>query len=604
MYAHILGQRKHKKGSMDNQKLENLLNLALDTPLAQREKSENLNVGYEETTRSWELIVKYNGDLLPLSAAGIGVEELIFGYAILNVPEALIDTVAALPQIEYVEKPKRLFFAVTEGKAASCILPVTIREPYLDGSGVLVAVIDSGIDYTNLHFRNADGSSRILYLWDQTIPPDESLDRYPPEGFLLGTEFDKAQIDRALAASPAERYRLLPSVDVSGHGTAVAGIAAGSNRDGYGGVAPASGLLVVKLGLAGSSSFPRTTELMRALTYAVKKAQELNMPLSVNLSFGNTYGAHDGTSLLERFLDNISEVGRTVISVGSGNEGAAAGHVQGVIAGGVGNTETIELSVAAYETSLSVQFWKHYVDSYRIRLRSPGGEEEELPIDGFGSRTLRMEGTTVLVYIGEPTPYAVNQEIYFDLLPDASYLTPGVWSFAVETLKSTAGQYYFYLPSAGVRGTDTRFFAPSPQVTLTIPSTAGKVITVGAYDVTYDAYADFSGRGYTYPERSLGLLAAGAVKPDLAAPGVGIIAPDTYGGYAAFTGTSFATPFVAGSAALLMEWGIVRGNDPFLYGEKVKAYLRKGARPLRGETVYPNERVGFGGLCLRDSLPT
>ena len=173
----------------------------------------------------------------------------------------------------------------------------------------------------------------------------------------------------------------------------------------------------------------------------------------------------------------------------------------------------------------------------------------------------------------------------------------------VETLQSTAGQYYFYLPSAGVRGTDTRFFAPSPQVTLTIPSTAGKVITVGAYDVTYDAYADFSGRGYTYPERNLGLLAAGAVKPDLAAPGVGIIAPDTYGGYAAFTGTSFATPFVAGAAALLMEWGIVRGNDPFLYGEKVKAYLRKGARPLRGETVYPNERVGFGALCLRDSLP-
>lgn len=129
---------------MDNQKLENLLNLAIETPLAQREKSLNLNVGYEETGRSWEVIVKYNGDLSGLPAQGIGVEELIAGYAILSVPEELVDAVAALPQIEYVEKPKRLFFAVAEGKEASCITPVTVRPPYLAGNGVLVAVIDSG----------------------------------------------------------------------------------------------------------------------------------------------------------------------------------------------------------------------------------------------------------------------------------------------------------------------------------------------------------------------------------------------------------------------------------------------------------------------------
>ncbi len=583
----------------DNQKIENLLNLALEVTEGTREKSLNLNVGYESGGR-WELIVKYNGDLSGLDEKGVVTEELIAGYAILTVPETLVDEIAALPQIEYVEKPKRLFFA-QDGKSASCIPQVTLREPYLSGRGVLTAIIDSGIDYTSRHFQTADGSTRILYLWDQTAAPDEAAGRRPPEGFALGTEFDREQINRALRASdPAERYELVPSVDVSGHGTAVAGIAAGSRWNGFEGVAPESGLLVVKLGIAGKNSFPRTTELMRAVTYAVKKAQTLSMPLALNLSFGNTYGAHDGTSLIERFLDNAAEIGRTVICVGSGNEAASGGHLQGSAAAG---RQLVELSVAQYEAALNVQFWKSYVDSYRITLRSPGGEEIVIPDPGVGKLTLRMEDTEILIYLGEPTPYGVTQEIYFDFIPVGNYITAGVWSFIIEPLAAVTGQFYFYLPSAGVRSRDTRFFASTPQMTLTIPSTAGRVITVGAYDSTYEAYADFSGRGYVYPERSAGLMAAGAVKPDLAAPGVNITAPDTFGGYGLFTGTSFATPFVTGAAALLMEWGIVRGNDAFLYGEKVKAYLRKGARPLRGEGELPNARVGFGALCVADSIP-
>lgn len=586
---------------MSNQKIENLLNLALETPESIREKSLNLNVGYEEVGNTWELIVKYNGDLSVLRERGIIAEELIAGYAILTVPEAEVDSVAALPQIEYVEKPKRLFFAVERGKDASCIPQVTMREPYLSGEGVLVAVIDSGIDYTNDHFRSQNGNTRILYLWDQTVFPDEALGRRPPEGFALGTEFDRVQIDRALqAVNPMERFELVPSIDVNGHGTAVAGIAAGSGVNGYEGVAPESSLIVVKLGIAGENSFPRTTELMRAVTYVVKKAQELGMPVAINLSFGNTYGAHDGTSLVERFLDNAAEIGRAVICVGSGNEGASGGHIQGDASLG---RQVVELAVAQYETMLNVQLWKNYVDSYRIFLRSPGGEEILLPELGQGKLTLLMEDTEVLVYLGEPTPYGVTQEVYFDFIPRTNYINTGIWSFTIEPLDTVTGQYYFYLPSAGVRNRNTRFFASTPQMTLTIPSTAGRVITVGAYDSTYESYADFSGRGYVYPQRTVGLVAAGAVKPDLVAPGVNITAPDTLGGYGTFTGTSFATPFVTGAAALLMEWGIVRGNDVFLYGEKVKAYLRRGARPLRGEGELPNARVGFGALCLADSLP-
>lgn len=587
---------------MDNQKLENLLNLAIETAPKQREKSLNLNVGYTAATRTWELIVKYNGDLSDLSSMGVAVEDLIAGYAILTVPQERIEDVANLKQIEYVEKPKRLFFAATVGMETSCVLPVTVRSPYLSGENVLVAVIDTGIDFTNRHFRNADGSSRIRYLWDQTIAPDAARGFLPPEGFLIGTEFDNNQINEALAVPSIEdRLRLVPSRDVSGHGTAVAGIAAGSDVEAYGGVAPQSSLLVVKLGVPDVRSFPRTTELMRALTYVVKKAQQLMMPVAINLSFGNTYGAHDGTSLVERFLDNIAEIGRTVICVGSGNEGASAGHVQGRVET-PGARAYVELAVGAYETSLNVQLWKNYVDSYRVTLHSPGGETQILPLTGMGKVVVKMAQTTILIYLGKPTPYAVTQEIYFDFIPDGRYVSPGVWAFELEAVHTVTGQYYFYLPSGSVRSNSTRFFTPNPQVTLTIPSTAGKIITVGAYDAVFESYADFSGRGYVYAERTVGLAAGGIVKPDFAAPGVNIVAPDTQGGYGTFTGTSFAAPFATGAAALLLEWGIVRGNDPFLYGEKMKAYFRNGARPLRGETVYPNERVGFGALCVADSL--
>lgn len=598
-----------------NQKIENVLALALQTPDSVREKSLNLNVGFTKETRTWELIVKYNGALkeavsgLPVTAEELIVEELIAGYGLLTVPEDLVDTVSRLPQIEYVEKPKRLFFSMADGKEVSCVLPVTKRQPFLSGKGILLAVIDSGIDYTNRNFRNADGSTRILSLWDQTVSPDAEKGFLPPEGFQTGTEFTREQINAALReADPLRQYELVPSRDSSGHGTAVAGIAAGAAANvtdgtadnGYEGVAPESELLIVKLGTPRENSFPRTTEMMRAVTYVVRKAQSINRPVAINLSFGNTYGAHDGSSLLERFLDNAAEIGRTVICVGSGNEGASAGHREGRV--NVGETAATELSVGAYETAFSVQLWKTYTDVFRITLRSPGGQEFSFSTEKGGEITWEAERTRILIYVGEPSPYAVEQEIYFDFIPENLYISPGIWSFLIGTQEKESS-FYFYLPSQAARNQNTRFFEPNPNLTLTIPSTASKVITVGAYDSTYDAYADFSGRGYRYAERDIGLLAAGAAKPDLAAPGVNITAPDIYGGYRSFTGTSFATPFVTGAAALLMEWGIVQGNDAFLYGEKVKAYLRRGARKIRGEEFYPNDRVGYGALCVADSIP-
>lgn len=272
---------------MANQKLENMLNLALDATQEERQKSLELDVGFDAIEREWDLIVKYSGSLEEIRALGIKVVELKNEYAIITIKENLIARLADFPQIEYIEKPKRLFFQVEEGKRVSCIQPVQRPPLSLTGRGVLVAVIDTGIDYSNAVFRNEDGTTRILYLWDQ------SLSENPPEGYLIGSEYTKEQIDEALRQPTLMlRRQMVPSQDVSGHGTAVAGVAAG-NGNGYRGVAYESDLLVVKLGLPRLNGFPRTTELMQAIDYVVKKALELRRPVAINISFGNTYGAHE-----------------------------------------------------------------------------------------------------------------------------------------------------------------------------------------------------------------------------------------------------------------------------------------------------------------------
>lgn len=568
---------------MPNQKLENLLNLALDATPEERAGSQELETGFNPEEQTWELIVKYSGSLDEIRALGVTVEEMRNEYAILTVPETLIERISGFPQVEYIEKPKRLFFAVNRARAASCVNILQEPPMNLTGRGVLIAVLDSGIDYFHEDFRYEDGRTRIAVLWDQTS----------------GRIYTREEIDEALeTGSRAQARRLVPSVDSSSHGTAVAGIAAGNGKGGagaYRGIAYESELLAVKLGTARAEGFPRTTELMRAVNFAVTYAVERNLPLVVNISFGNTYGSHDGSSLLETFLNDISNYGRTTIIVGSGNEGAASGHasVQLPISGS--REQQIELSVASYETGVSVQLWKEYSDIFQVRLRTPSGEILGPLAEELGPVRFRYRDTQILVYYGKPSPYSKAQEIYFDFIPEpGAYVTSGIWAFLLTPQRIVQGRCDLWLPSAAVLNTSTRFLSPSPDTTLTIPSAAENVITIGAYDSAAGAYADFSGRGFTRLNQ--------LVKPDIVAPGVGLMAPAPGGGYRSVTGTSFAAPVAAGSAALLMQWGIINGNDPFLYGEKVKAYFRRGARQLAGYTEYPNEQVGFGALCVRDSL--
>ena len=593
---------------MANQKAETLLNLALETPLAERVQSGDLNVGYSVTARTWEFIVKYNGSLREVAEAFPGVveEELIAGYGILTVPENLVEPVLTRPEIEYVEIPKRLYFSDFQARNASCILQVTEGYPNLTGQGVAVAIIDSGIDYTLPHFRNADGSTRILALWDQG--QSTSSQYPPPEGFSQGRLYTEENRNAVLqGANDDEEEQGIGigafarlSEDTSGHGTAVAGIAASSPVENYQGVAPESSLVVVKLANTDRESFPRTTELMRALTFVTRFTAERRLPVAINLSFGNSYGSHNGGSILERFIDNISEIGRSVICIGTGNEGASGGHFAATVR--PGQPLNVEFAVASYEAALNLQTWKNYIDRYRIVITAPSGASLIIQEELLGQTEAVLENTKLLVYVGEPQPYTTNQEIYVDFLPQRTYVDSGVWTITLEPLELKNGYIYMYLPSEAARSAGTRFVSSTPEVTLTIPSTATRAIAVGAYNSVYNAYADFSGRGYAAQGVGLAEREIGSVRPTLVAPGVSLQAVTPGGTYQYVSGTSFATPVVTGSAALLMEWGIVREQDIFMYGEKVKASLIRGAKRFPTPSQWPNEMYGWGALCLADSF--
>ena len=751
---------------MADQKLDNLLNLALDATERERAKSGNLNVGYERENGTWEVVIKYSGELEALTGEKFPAVPLFGGYAVVTLPEDQIKSFAAQPRVEYMEMPKRLYFQVNQGIDASCIREVqegtvgnrgeaedatvgmpgevfentaeetdgvvggnvrkgsvfgspagrvvdgnmfgspvgmtgsvvrenvgngelfgspagmtgsivrenvgngeifgsparmtgsVVRENVgngemfgstagttgedvrngeifgstaglvksagdgravdetagLSGAGVLIGIVDSGVDWRHPDFCDSAGKSRILRLWDQSALPENG--RKPPEGYQQGVEYTGEEISRALALPEAEGNALIPERDVSGHGTSVLGIAAGNGRASngvYRGVAYNSDLLVVKLGQPRENSFPRTTELMQGIDYLVRQALSMNRPIAINVSFGNNYGSHKGDSLLETYMSGAAGIGRTVICVGSGNNGNDSIHTSVDVA--QNKNVRVEFAVSPYEPTLNLQLWKSYADELEITLTAPSGEQIGPLSEKIGTQRHILGATELLIYYGKPGPFQVTQEIYLDFLPVQTYIDSGVWQINLRGRRVKDGTCQLWLPGGKILNPSTGFYAPKAEETLTIPSTAARVITVAAYDSRLNAYADFSGRGggsLTYP------------KPDLAAPGVAITAPilgnysstttgiprsdslstlPITGNYASVTGTSFATPFVTGAAALLMEWGIIRGNDPFLYGEKVKAYLRRGAQPLPGFTEYPNPQVGYGTLCVQKSIP-
>lgn len=577
---------------MADQKIENLLELSLDVDEQTREKSENLQVGYDTQDAKWEIILRYSGEMANLAERYENWVDLLGGFAIAEVTKEQLLQLSEEPLVEFIEKPKALSFAVYEGKLVSCIPPVQ-RPPYsLTGQGILVGIVDSGIDIFHPDFRKEDGTTRIVGLWDQTLTPEEGSGQAPPEGYQRGVYFSEEDINTIL-----QNESRSPTQDRSGHGTHVAGIAAGNGRASRGenrGVAYEADILVVKLGSPTAEGFPQTAQLMQGIDFCVRMSIRRNEPLALNLSYGNNYGSHTGTSLIETYLDTVANMGRTTICVGSGNEGNLARHA--AVEMMMGMNSLIEFVVAPGEYNLAIQIWKQYTDSFQIRLTSPSGDEIILGEDLQGMYRYVIDGTELLWYFGDPAPYSIVQEIYFELLPEgvSSNIRSGVWKIVFIPKMVVDGQIDLWMPSGSSINRETGFLISDADRTLTIPSTASRPITVGAYNGDTDSYAPFSGRGY---------VCCGWVKPDLVAPGVDILSCSPGGGYVSRTGTSMACPFVTGSAALLMQYGIIEGRDPYLFGQKVKAFLIRGARQLPAFEEYPNDSVGWGALCLRDSLP-
>lgn len=618
--------------------IENLLNISMEVTENQRQQNRQLSAGFDSEDDTWEIIVKYAGDEQELEEFfGHPFVFLYNQYAISRGTKEEIERLAEYPRVEWVEKPKTLEYALTDGVRASCVTQISPPRGELTGRGVLIAVIDSGIDIFHPDFQNADGTTRIMGIWDQTeenrnLNADSESDNTQWEEdlskrYLGGTFYTEERINRALAAARenglAEGRRIVPMQDLSGHGTHVAGIAAGNGRASNGqkrGMAPEASLLIVKLGNPTDSDFPRTTQVMTGIDFAVRFALRRNLPLVINLSFGNNYGPHDGSTLLETYINGIFGLGKVTIVTGMGNQGIGRKHTSGRVAlqghmenvlierQGPGQPErekrnmsvrmqegnnSVSLIVGPGETGFGLQIWKNYVDIFDVIIRNPSGRVLGPFSYGSGLSDATAGNTEILFFYGEPVPYRVNQEIYITFLPSNDFVDVGEWQITFLPNRITEGHYEMWLPDAGLNSAATNFLQPMPDLTITIPATAKKIISVGAYDAITDQAAGFSGRGGT----------ALPGKPDLVAPGVNVESCAPGGGYTIKSGTSMAAPFVAGAAALLMQYGIVMGKDEYLYGEKVKAYLRKGARVLPGMLEMLSASVGYGALCVEASLP-
>lgn len=539
---------------------------------------------YRRVVEAAEVIVKYNGDIFSAgSSVGAETELLSGSYAILDIPEERIEALYSLPEVEDLELPKRLFISTGFQLTTSCISDVQ-RDYGLTGKGVIVGIVDSGVDYTHTDLRSEDGSTRILYLWDQTINGD------PPRGFNEGSEYSSAQINEAL--SQPDPFLVIPSRDYIGHGTAVAGIAAGNGRASSGvnrGVAPESSLIVVKVGRSAFDSFALTTEIMRGIKYITDKARSLDMPASINLSFGMNDGSHRGDSLFEQFLTDTADRWKLSIVVPTGNEGSSGHHFSGTVSAGI--PKDIEFFTSPGLERLYLSLWKNFTDRFGVELIFPDGFSSGVINTESRTKTVRHDNMVLTVLYGQPSRYSIGQEIFFDLRSSTA-IRPGLWQLRILPSEIVDGSIDIWLPTLEEVGSGTYFTEPSLFDTMTLPSTGNKLVRVSGYNDRLGGIADFSGTGSSTDKLFM---------PDLAAPAVNITAIRPGGGYDTVTGTSFASPFVTGSAALMMQWGIVEGNSPFFYGERIRAFLRIGALRSAGLS-YPNATFGYGRLCLARTL--
>lgn len=367
-------------------KIDSELLLALDVPEKERIKTDDLNVGYSDGV--WELIVRYSHNIVTeVTELNGSIKELLGGYGLVRIPRENIDRLAETDGVLFIEKPKSLQYELLYSKIISCMEPDVNRNGN-GGEGVYVAVIDSGIDYFHPDFI-VDGKTRIAVIYDE----------------VTGRVYSREDIDNAIA----ENNRSL-IMDKSGHGTSVAGIAVGNN-----GVAFKSDIIVVKLG---EDNFFSTARLMEGVDFALKFAMENNRPIAINISIGNNYGAHDGTSLFETYIDYVTEIWKNNVIVGAGNEADKRIHTMVKLND---RRKMCEFIVGNYEESIAIQIWKRYWDDFYIEIENPSGERYVVP-KGEGIYEFKSTDELIYVYVGTATPYSYNSEILIQIIPDNVYI--------------------------------------------------------------------------------------------------------------------------------------------------------------------------------------
>ncbi|MBQ8598476.1 MAG: S8 family peptidase [Lachnospiraceae bacterium] len=462
----------------------------------------------------------------------------------------------------------------------------------LTGKGVVIGFVDTGIRYEEEVFRNPDGSTRILGIWDQTIQDGE-----PPEGILYGTEYTREMIDMALQSdNPRE---IVPSYDENGHGTALASVAAGSVLGSgltFVGAAPEADIVMVKLRQAKShlkefylvdeaAEAYSESDILVAIKYLESYAIAVSRALIICFGLGTNMGDHEGHSALADYLNQIAVRRSRVVVVAGGNEGNSAHHYVGVSEEGLRETaDNVEIRVDQGEIGFTAELWGNISSNHIISIKAPGGEVT--PRVDFRNRNSLSFG-----FIYEDTQVQIDhvlveqdsgEELIFFRFVNP---TPGVWTIQVVIAGNRSGEsdFHIWLPLTGFLRGETYFLRPSPYITLTEPSNAGEVITTTVYDDTTGSFWALSGRGYTR---------RGQIKPELCAPGVDI---DTILGVR--TGSALAAAFVSGAAALFMQWAVEEQNRPWVESRELKSYLIRGAARDAG-VVYPNRETGYGKLDI------
>lgn len=535
-------------------------------------------------------IVKYNQNIYgPVEYRSDETFQIINDYfAIAYVPMEQAGELE-INSYSYNAIPKCYTYMDIENLNASGVIRLH-DHPYLQlrGKGTLIAVIDSGIDYTNPAFVDENGT-KILRLWDQSITGNGS--GVAP----FGKVFSKEDINEALSSE--DPYSIVPSFDLNGHGTMIAGVAAGRTilEEGFSGAAPEASLLVIKLKYAKEYLknfylFPAETEvfqeddLMLAISYAIRWAQEYRMPLSICIGLGTNQGSHLGYSPLNEIADSAAGFTQNSISIAAGNEGMTRHHYEGNIEES-GKSDVAELRVGDRTEGFTMEMWGIPSENYSIIIQSPTGENLKVST-AVKATTQELSfvfvETKILINYIAIERQSGNTLVYFRFLHPAS----GLWRIQISA--DSKAKFHIWLPAKGMIDEDTYFLQASPYFTVTSPGDSLSCMTATAYQSLDNSL---------FLEASRGFMPDGQVKPNFAAPGVGIRVPLPNGGFGNASGSSLAAAQTAGIAALMFEWAVIRENEPFFTGNSVKNYLQRGTRK-EDSMVYPNPEWGYGRIDL------